>query len=302
MASSAKNGMNGYLITKDIVPTLINKYDIKELKVLGHACKQLKRLEDEFISEFKWTLGDKAVIKKVDAESLASDMKSKLTELREANPNHILISLDRVYVPMADHHIEVTRGLDPHTSQSLHGVNRHNTMPVEVQITDLRWLQDIKKRNNMGRPLMVILTDVGAFDGTTLKMLVSLLQENGIKVDKIVLGVSTSWGHTALKDAYGDSVFVCNLYDDIYEWMELRDLMLIDGRQAVMGHYVNGIRHFVPYSEMLVKEAHVINIASYEKAARKTCYKFYNQVMELLDELQINRDRVGKHVMLAKRS
>lgn len=295
MSSRTKNG---YLITKDIVPTLINKLGIYELKNLPHAQKKLKELENAFVGEFSEILRSGTLVRAVDAEDIAAALRERISAIAHENPNHLTVSLDRVYGPVASYHIEITRALEPITGRSFHGANRFNSLPVEVQVSDLKLMQEIKKRNNKGMELTVILADVGTYEGKTIKRMMRMLSKEGIIINKVVVGIATEKGYTTLRNAYGDAIIACNIERDLYEWMELRDLMLIDGRQALLGSYTNGVRYFVPYSELLVKEAKVPKRK--EQEAIEICYRFHNEIMDLLKDLGIESERIGKHVKLAE--
>lgn len=214
--------------------------------------RDIKELEDEFVEEFK-----RYVPQNTDYSVLnAQDVTSQIIEQLRARSLPI-ISLDRVYVPKADIFLEVTRQTDQETGE-ISITERPGSSPLAKQIA------------TAGKYGEAILVDVGAFEGSTLMSICGLLNQTGINIEEIVLGISSKEANRKLNNTR--KVTSLNLFD-FYEWIELRDLLGIDGRNTGIR---KGKREFMPYWENLCKWASIS--LENKDGAEKLC-KYFNSLL-----------------------
>ncbi|MDE1870153.1 MAG: hypothetical protein KGH71_04180 [Candidatus Micrarchaeota archaeon] len=286
-----------YIITKDVNDTLLNKLGVNEVMTVPKLRDQIDRLQDSLIKEFKGVLSPDTNIKVFDTATISSSIQKKLVELVRNDIYPISISLDRVYRRYASLHLEVTRAINPINGDKLPLTNRHNSAPLQDQVKDLAVMINFLKHKYPSKKIEVAMLDVGSFEGNTVTMIEELLRSADIFVNHIVLGLSTPQGYGNLLKIYGDRVSV-RIPTEFYEWMELRDLFLIDGKQVPDSYRVNGARVFVPYTEMLVKDASVPE--QNEREAIEICLRYNKEILEILKSNGVNRDRIGEFVLLTE--
>jgi len=284
-----------YIITKDVNDTLFNKLGVSEIMTVPSLRGQIDRLQDSLIKEFKGVLSSDTQIKVFETSEISSSIQKKLTELARDGVGPISISLDRIYARYASAHLEVTRALDPATGKLSPPTNRPNSAPLQAQIKELALMIDFLKKEYPSKRIEVAMLDVGSFAGTTVTRIEEMLRSAGIVVDHIVLGISTPEGYEKLREVYKDRVSV-QIPTEFYEWMELRDLFLIDGRKVPDSYSPNGTRVFMPYTEMLVEDASVP--LQNEKEAIQICLRYNKEIMEILTSNGVNRDKIGEFVLL----
>lgn len=253
-----------YLVTKDLVETLERKigYKLKEDSRI-----KIKKLENEFITEF-WPF----IPNRINKLAISSSEVSEKLDLITKESKYPIISLDKVYITSADEYLEVTRLTDPITGK-IKIAGRSGNKSLEEQLGKL------KNYNKM------VLVDVGAFEGDTLLDITKRLEAIGINIEKIYLGFSDNRAYKKInsnKELYSLYRF------DFYEWIELRDLFGIDGRNV---ESCDGIKRFIPYWENLVEWASIskeneLNIAS-------LCKDYNNKLIEILQEELLDIDKIG---------
>ncbi|MBU1975073.1 MAG: hypothetical protein KKG59_01575 [Nanoarchaeota archaeon] len=252
-----------YLVTKDIVETLQNKlrFELDE-----NTIQRIRQIEDEFLSEFWEYVPDNVDKVELSASELADILASRM------NGWAPVLSLDRVYFRNADCYLDVTRVTDPKTGAVVLGP-RPGSLPLEEQISEIPYDK-------------VVLTDVGAFEGDTLIGISEALAARNIQVGAAYLGVSDE---SALKKV-GKTLptLVLNTFR-LYEWIELRDLLGIDGRIVAS----EGTRKFIPYWENLEEWASIPSESVSD--VNKLC-KSYN--LELVGALTgYDLTRIGEKVI-----
>ncbi len=222
-----------YLVTKDLVETLRNKY---VLEIPDTLAIQVRGIENEFLKKFWETidLPESVEKKTVDAQELARMLSEKLTGLLrcESKCNDYYISMDRIYLPEAPAFLEVTRITNRETGKYEIGP-RAGCGPLNAQIASM----------GLDRGSKITLADVGAFSGGTLNKICFMFEQQGITISNICLGVANSAIATIEDSGIKDTLTVA-LWFDFYEWIELRKL-LIDGR--LVGVRNDGIREYIPY-------------------------------------------------------
>lgn len=237
-----------YLITRDLVETLENKFGYG----LGSLKTTIKRFEEDFLNRFSDAIPEKVNVEIREASSM-------IINLSKFNSNYPILSLDRVYFPFADYFLDVTRITDPRTCNVSIG-ERSGAPPLEDQIKSLEGIGS------------VCLGDVGAFEGDTLLDVVGRLGEKGIVVEEVLLGYV---GNTALNRLGRNLKYLQKR--NFYEWIELRDFFGIDGRNL---RTYDGKRRFIPYWENLGKWASI----SEDKVngVRDLCFEFNSKLVGLL--------------------
>ncbi|MBM3234464.1 hypothetical protein FJZ19_05220 [Candidatus Pacearchaeota archaeon] len=256
-----------YLVSRDLVETL-------ERKVGFELSKRTKRgvngLEDRFLQEFWQYIPPNICRLDIRALNVSQQIQSALSQYKFP-----VISLDRVYVPNAQDYLEVTRQTNPQTGE-VRIAERPGSLPLKEQAKKMKKYKKI------------ILVDVGAFEGTTLLDISNLLSKEGVEIEEIVLGISSNDANSRLKEAR--KVTVLNLFN-FYDWIELRDLIGIDGRNTGIK---NGRREFIPYWENLCKWATIS--PENREAVAKVCKRFNIQLVGRLWQEGYDLSKLGRPV------
>lgn len=256
-----------YLITRDIVETLQRKFGFSLTK---EAIQKIRDLEKGFLSIF-WPAIPEGISKTV----VAAGYLSKQLDLVIPKNGVPLVSLDRVYITDADKYLEVTRLTNQKTGE-VSITARPGNKSLKEQIKDLGIYSRIK------------LVDIGAFEGETLLKICETLEKEGTEIEEIYLGCSSNEANKKINGIR--KLTVLNLFD-FYEWVELRDLFGIDGRNVGT---INGTRLYMPYWENLSKWASIPEKA--EPTIKRLCQDNYQQLTEILRDEGCNIERMGKIV------
>jgi len=273
-----------YLITKDLLETLGQKYGFN---IDNNTREQLSSLQEEFVSKFRNAvkLPDGIEIYQLSASELSSELKNVIRD----NCKTPLISLDRVYIQnggsfkMVNDFLDVTRRTDPITG-AVTLEERPGSCPLIEQIIYLR--------NHYNE---VSLADVGAFTGDTLLKIIKWLEDEGISVKQVYLGVAGEGVEAKLKDT---SVEIITVYGaNFYEWIELRDLLGIDGR--AVGLSSDGDRLYIPYWENLTEWASIPEESV--EPVKEICQSSYKAIMQLLRDNGYDVSKIGRIVEYKKR-
>lgn len=242
-------------MTRDLVETIERKLQIP---LAPYQRRELRRMENEFLKFFFGYFEGIARTRSI----LATDICAKIETMIENQP-YPVVSLDRIYAPVTDYAIEATRVTDPIGMKSTIGP-RQGCLPIEQQIAML-------KTNGP-----VSVADCGAFEGGTIEMICEMIERRRIRVDRVYLGVC---GKRA-KDRLSPRWKIESAYRiDLYEWIELRDAFLIDGRAT----YAPGReREFIPYSDNLQGWASVPEKKG--KEAALLCETYNRKLIDLLSE------------------
>lgn len=189
-----------------------------------------------------------------------------------------VISLDRIYVTNADGYVEVTRITDPVTGRSVIG-ERPGSRSINEQAEGIRGYGE------------VVLADVGAFEGKTIIEVCSLLEKNGVTVREILLGISSRDANSKMNSARKvNSIYT---FDELYEWIELRDLLGIDGRNVGMK---NGERIYIPYWENLPGWASIPE--ENQEDVKDICMYYNGEISGILEKEGFGTERIGKPVKM----
>ncbi len=257
-----------YLISKDIAETLERKLDFS----LDQKIKtEIKILEDEFLTKF-WPY----IPQDINQVSVnCQDISTTLEYLTKRN-NLPVISLDRVYITNANAYLEVTRQTNPKTG-IITLAPRPNTPPLECQISKIASQYE-----------KIILADVGAFGGDTILEIVSKLSQEKIVIKEIYLGFSTQEATNKIKQ-----ITPCTPIQtyNFYEWIELRDLFGIDGRQV---ESKTKEKTYIPYWENLGNWASIPqkNI----EPVSQLCKQYYHLLVQKLINNGFNASTIGTQV------
>jgi hypothetical protein len=234
-----------YLLSRDLVETLERKFGFS----LDDALKEeIRNLEEKFVEDFGKYVPTEASYSAVNAMDISNQMAQVLSE-----SSFPVVSLDRVYIPSAKNYLEVTRQTDQFTGK-VKIAERPGSLSLEEQIKQIRDYGEIT------------LADVGAFEGATLVDICTLLGQQGIIVKNIVLGISSYEANDKLRKISELTSF--NSFK-FFEWIELRDLFGIDGRNVGLNE---GKRLFIPYWENLgrwasIAEKDLVSVADLSREA-----------------------------------
>ena len=277
-------GLPTYLITKDLLETLERKYGYN---INDDMQKQLSSLQEEFVQKF-WEaakLPNRIERYELDASELSAELENVIRD----NCKTPLISLDRVYIQngssfqMVNDFLDVTRRTDPITG-AVTLEERPGSRPLIEQIVYLR--------NHHSE---VSLADVGSFTGDTLLKIIKWLENEGISVKQVYLSVAGKGVEAKLKDT---NVEVITVYGaNFYEWIELRDLLGIDGR--AVGLSSDGDRLYIPYWENLTEWASIPEESV--EPVKEICQSSYKAIMQLLRDNGYDVSKIGRIMEYKKR-
>lgn len=256
-----------YVVTKDVAETLERKIGYK---LTNSTKKEIKSLEDRFLFDF-WQY----VPENIDKTAIDVSCVSKRLESMTGRNGYPVVSLDRVYLTNADKYLEVTRMTNPKTGEIIIA-ERPGSKPLKEQIECLKKYEKI------------VLADAGAFEGGTLIEICDMLESQEIEIEEIYLGFSSNEANKRINNRR--KLTALNLFD-FYEWVELRDLVGIDGRNVGMS---NGIREYMPYSEALPKWASIPKENGFRAAL--VCDLYYDVLLDLLRKDGCDIQKLGKRV------
>jgi len=274
-----------YLITEDLPETLERKYGYN---INDDIRKQLSSIQEEFVSKFRNAvkLPDGIEIYQLSASELSAALKNVIRNCKTP-----LISLDRVYIQnenggsfqMVNDFLDVTRRTDPITG-AVTLEERPGSRPLVEQITYLR--------NHYSE---VSLADVGAFTGDTLLKIIKWFENEGISAKQVYLGVAGEGVEAKLKDI---NIEIMTVYGaNFYEWIELRDLLGIDGR--AVGLSSEGDRLYIPYWENLTEWASIPEESI--EPVKEICRNAYRAIMQLLRDNGYDTSKIGRIVEYKRR-
>jgi len=256
-----------YLLSRDLIETLERKFGFS---LNTNLRKDVKGLEQRFVSEFQRYVPSNVEYTCVEAQNISDQIASKLVEVKSP-----IVSLDRVYIPRAQEFLEVTRQTNQQTG--------------EVKIAERPGAPSLKEQiEGIKKYKTIALADVGAFEGVTLLDICDLLSQQGINVDEVILGISSNDANKKLNARR--KVSALNLFN-FYEWIELRDLFGIDGRNIGIK---NGRREFIPYWENLCKWASISTESREE--VETLCKEFNSQLIGKLWQEGYDLSRIGRPV------
>lgn len=256
-----------YLITKDLVPTLVRRL---HLALTPCAGKRIHALEEEFLKNFWGFIEPHPNHVVMSSRDLGIATEEFL--LQEDLP---VVSLDEVYFRRGvDHYISTTRLTDPHnlTADPVLGP-RPGHLPIQAQLDYLR--------SELGNE-SVVLVDVGAFSGDSLIDLTAMFRKSNIPVEKIILSLA---GYEGIQRIEQDiPLEVLNPFN-FGEWIELRDFFGIDGRKidaSNLDGYKNE-RLFIPYMEGHLGKWASIPEENWEKF-RDYCRHYSSKLRDILND------------------
>ncbi len=261
-----------YLISKDIVETLERKLDF----TLNQKIKtEIKILENEFLNKF-WPY----IPQEINQVSVNCQDTSTSLEQQTKLSNLPVISLDRVYITNAEAYLEVTRQTNANTGK-ITLAPRPNTPPLEEQISQ------IAKQYNK-----IVLTDVGAFGGDTIIEIINKLSAAKISIAEVYLGFSTNEATTKIKQKVPKTSAIQTY--NFYEWIELRDLFGIDGRQVQSNKTNATQKQYIPYWENLENWASIPT--QNVQTVTTLCQNYYQETIRLLSAQNHDISKIGTQV------
>lgn len=286
-----------YLITMDGVEVLVRKFGITEVNDTPGLRDSIIEVQENLAKAMTNLIPRDYKLEIVYASNLSKEMDAAVSRIRKIDGSALVVSLDNVYGSNADFHLEVTRETNP-MDDSYRIASRFGAPAIDVQLTMLKQMLDSVRRYDS-----VILTDVGSFEGKTLDFIIVELEKLGITVSGIVLGASSEMLANKLKNRYDSGSAVVDVLStdqsEKYEWLEMRDLLLIDGRKVPDAFTEDGIRRYIPYTENLRDYASIPEDKIEE--CKALCRNSYNQVTGLLRNAGVDvKKRVGEFAPLVK--
>jgi len=142
---------------------------------------------------------------------------------------------------------------------------------------------------------LTMLVRSPAFTGDTLLKIIKWFENEGISVKQVYLGVAGRGVEAELKDV---TVEIITVYGaNFYEWIELRDLLGIDGR--AVGLSSEGHRLYIPYWENLTEWASIPKESI--EPVKEICQSSYKAIMQLLRGNGYDISKIGRIVEYKRR-
>lgn len=287
-----------YVITMDIPESLGFKYGIPEALSNPQLNEALDDLQQRFVCAFQMRVLDGSPMIVLPAEKITAQISTTVQAIR-GRGSPLVIGLDRVYDQTADFYLEITRETDPlDPDREPKITNRFGTPPIHEQLRELQRMVALKREqsgDNGAHDEGVIITDVGSFGGGTLTTLSAMLGDYDVPICGVVLGLMPEQNVHKVRAIFGDRIQVINQIP-IFEWLELRDLFLIDGRKPPESYTSDGVRRYIPYTDNLEKWA---SISDPEKRSicAELCKGNYEQTTGLLRGIRVDvTARIGEFV------
>ncbi len=290
---------HNYVLTMDIPETLARKYGVWQALENRWLNEALDNLQERFIVRFQREILDCAPLIVRVTNVMAVQISDAVDKMKAKVGNQLVVGLDKIYDPRADFYLEITRETNPLKPNESVVTNRFGALPIDAQFSALRRAVILRSAENEKAGIEdggVIITDVGGFEGSTLKMLNLELSKRGIPISGVILGIMPEGNVDKVKELFGDRVQILNP-TRMYEWVELRDFFLIDGRKAPDIYSEDGIRRYIPYTENLRGWASIRN--ERVDACVAMCKENYSATTELLRQIGVDVKRtIGEFVSI----
>lgn len=271
------------LVVADVLETLANRFGIKEAETNQKLISKVKELEIEFSQKLQELVFDNISVRKIEASELSNKIFS---EVRKIYKNSVIVCLDRSYFPN-ELHLHPTREYEG-------GIVAHHNLPsLDQQAGQIK--NELEKRFLLrgGKETGVILVDVGISGGRTLIEVIPILKKKGIKIDGIVAGIVSTSGEERIKSESGYKVIGLEPKTWV-EWIDARDLFLIDGMQ-IRGLARDGYKGKFMSLPDAVDQDRISNIRPEKKEDfRKLCVQANRRLFEILREFKIDTTVIGQ--------
>lgn len=286
-----------YVVTADIARTLEYKIGMKGVTQLPALKRDIGYLEDAFLSRFQGVLDPALNLYKIPADALAAEMEIKTEQVQAERNLKNVVSMDKVYAPNADLFYEITRETDPRTGKKGYELkNRWGTPPLEEQVALIRKkILACPSGGTNASDHKVLLVDIGAFSGDTLEFAVKQFEANQVKVGAMVIGLSAERTEPELRVRFGHAMNILQVHA-LKDWLELRDLLLIDGRKVPDEFTRDGRRAFIPYTEKMSDWATVPKKNA--STAREICLDYNAKLIEILKNNGFETSAIGDFVQM----
>lgn len=259
-----------YILTTDLAETISRKFG---LRLSPKTKRVVKNLEERFVSDFWPLIPD-------NVEKVALSASAVSQEMGQAVRGEIpLVTIDRVYLPAHGEYLGVSRRTDVQTGEVVGLAERPGEQPFSIQLAELPV---------QGR---VALADSGALAAGTLSFVCSQLEKKGVEVVEVLLGVCTDHAQAKLN---GRKVTAIHTTIGQTEWVEVRDLLGIDGRNVGLGP--DGKREFMPYTENLTSWASIPE--KNEARAKELCLAYHDKLFKVLRSNGVQMQHFGRPVPL----
>lgn len=272
-----------YLITTDLVETLAFRHGISDILQNADLMAAISRLEEDFISDFARMIPEDKRIRAIRVREVVEEVELSVEKAMSAFPEAVTVSLDPVFRGRGDSRfsLQTTRALNNETGECSIK-NRSGTPSLDEQLTKLQDRFQLRDASKKG----IILVDIGTFSGGTITDLVMWLEKNRIPVMSVVLGISSNDTKQKLDTKFGSRIDlqIARTFD-LFEWIELRDLFVLDGRSVIDGLHKDGTRRFIPYTEDLQSWASIP--VEKDAACRELCFRYRDALYTTLKEFSM---------------
>jgi hypothetical protein len=272
-----------YVIVADLLGSLRSRCSIEAIDTNPELCFKIKELEKEVCGKFHEFVVEGLSVKVIDSEELS---KKILIAAKKIDGDPYIISLDRSYFPDAKH-------LDPTTEYRSGRVVAHYSKPsLETQATEI--MKDLAPLSLLrgGGKNGAILVDVGIDSGTTLGVVIPILEQREIKIEGVVVGI-ISPRFKPYPEVFGYKAVAVEPANWSV-WVDSRDIFLIDGRQIPSNAGVDRYeKKFVPFIDD-VENASSSGIKREKMTElRSLCFEANSRLLGVLREFGVSTDTIG---------
>ncbi len=276
---------NEYLVVADVLESLRYRFNISEAETNQELRSKVKALEEEMCQRLQGMVKRGVTVRKIDSAELSARM---LSEAAKIGKDQVIVCLDRSYLPKAQH-------LDPTTEYFGRVVAHYNFSSLEVQADKLKeHLKTLSLRRGGEEEKKVILVDVGISSGETITSVIPLLIERDIKIAGIVSGITSVDGGKKVQEL-GYKVTTLEPMTWV-DWVDARDLFLIDGAQEPRRVRSFDKRKFVPFTDAVERDtdSHIDKRKIQE--FRNLCTEANLRLLNMLKESGVNTTAIGSPI------
>ncbi|MCL5105860.1 MAG: hypothetical protein M1331_00470 [Candidatus Marsarchaeota archaeon] len=273
-----------YIVIEDAFEYLTYGLNIKEIGAYPEIKSIIKNIEESSCQKLQ-----EIVKKNINIIQLNStDLSLKLIDEAKKNyPESIIICLDRSYLPEAQH-INIT------TEYGGRLVPYYKTDSFLDQINMINVY--LKNKNLSEHSKGIVLIDVGISSGDTLIEILNKLKEERMPINGIIVGLASYSGLFRINEL-GYDVKVIEPMDWV-DWIDSRDLLLIDGMQEPELIADPNLRRFVPLYEIIERDPNTHVAKNKFSQFKNICKEGNSQLLASLKEFKIEIKNINKPISI----
>lgn len=235
-----------YILTED-TGNLFSKVS----PIYSNLLPTLKPVTDLYLntlaSQIKIAFNNQIEVITFAEEEIEKRIQSKVRSELDSNPDAICICLDRFLLKnLEKDEFTQKRFYRFNLCRTISGekIPRQGTLSFKKQFdTLLEKVPDISKKQ-------IVVVDDGIFTGGTVKYFYDIATRNGVNLNfKKIIGFI---GSTAIKDSFPFRVDIIKEFNEIYEWIDIRDFTPLAGKtlnRTSSNRVTSSIPYLFPWSD-----------------------------------------------------